>query len=281
MAESTTRLTAGSGIWILPHSKLVNIVAIHVNPKGLPLIIENMREHLNKPDLSYGVTSSTLPVHGLEPAEVDAFENTIRNEDWRKDWHPPTRIHTHPAQHHFTGTGWYSKTECSTTLATEGDDLIFMIDPRGVLNPPRLVEEIHLSLEYFISTTDWIFELRTETRTFMNMIKIAALPKKRDQMKEFQDKCKNGDFGCQGITLCLLPVTITKDIPRTTPFSNKGLTQLHEFNQDNFSRNTPWWIDRSHSHDLVVASKCVTASGGNKDCVPESSYRALRKSTCH
>ena len=277
MAESTARLTPGSGIWILPHNKLVNVVAIHVKPKGLPLIIKNMRKQLNKQDLSYGVTNSTLLVHGLDPAEVDAFENTIRNGDWRKDWHPPTRIHVHPALHHYEGTGWYSKTECSTALATEGDDLIFMIDPRGVLNPHCLVEEITLSVEYCISSTKWIFALRTETSICMNMIKIAALPDKRDQMKEFQAKCKNGEFGCQGVTLFLLPVTITKNIPRTTPPSNKGLTQLHEFNRDNFSRNTPWWLDRSHSHDLVVASKCVAASGGNKDCVPESSYRALKE----
>ena len=172
--------------------------------------------------------------------------------------------------------GWHSKTECSTAFATEGDDLIFMIDPRGVLNPHCLVEEIHLSLDYFISTTEWIYALRTETCAFMNMIKIAALPDKRDQMNEFQERCKSGDFCCQGIALSLLAVTITKDIPRTTPPSNKGLTQLHEFNQGNFTRNIPWWVDKSHSHDLVVASRCVIASGGDKECVQER-HRALRE----
>ena len=40
MAESTSRLTPGSGIWILPHSKLAYIVAIHVNSRGPPLIVE-------------------------------------------------------------------------------------------------------------------------------------------------------------------------------------------------------------------------------------------------
>ena len=276
MNVGTSRLEPGTGIWILPHAKLTDVVAMHINSKGLPLIVKNIRRFIDRPDIHLGVTSSTLLIAGLSPSEVNAFEYTIQNDLWRKDWHPPMRIHTLLAEHKYAGVGWHSTTECSTALAIEGDDLIFMIDPRGVLNPHCLVEEIHVTGKHFISCSEWIFAFRSETDSFMNMIKIAALPGKRDDMTDFFNKCQKGDFHCQGIALKLLPITITKEIPRTTPPSNKGLIQLLGFNQENHMRNKPWWNDRSHSHDLVISSRCVTDSGGSKDCQQES-HRAFRE----
>ena len=57
MAESATRLTPGSGIWILPHSKLADIVAIHVNSKGLPSSSKTCANILT--DLTYHTASQT------------------------------------------------------------------------------------------------------------------------------------------------------------------------------------------------------------------------------
>ena len=181
MDVGTCRLEPGTGVWILPHRKLNDVVAIHINSKGLPLIVENIRQ-IDRPDIQIGITSSTLLVAGLLPSEVNAFEYSIKNDLWRKDWHPPTRIHTLLAEHKYAAVAWHSTTRCSTALATEGDDLIFMIDPRGVLNPHCLVEEIHANDEHFISCSEWIFAYRSETDSFMIMIKIAALPAKRDMM---------------------------------------------------------------------------------------------------